>query len=55
MSTPSSGILSDLFPGVCIPEHDYGVLHSTIVESLAKRNLQPLESMTKKVQCEGKQ
>ncbi|XP_026216049.1 dynein heavy chain 6, axonemal isoform X2 [Anabas testudineus] len=43
------GILSDLFPGVCIPEHDYGVLHSTILESLIKRNLQPLPSMTKKV------
>ncbi|XP_030273772.1 dynein heavy chain 6, axonemal isoform X2 [Sparus aurata] len=43
------GILSDLFPGVCIPEHDYGVLHSTIMESLVKRNLQPLASMTKKV------
>ncbi|GAA6230347.1 dynein heavy chain 6, axonemal-like [Lates japonicus] len=43
------GILSDLFPGVCIPEHDYGVLHTTIVESLVKRNLQPLASMTKKV------
>lgn len=47
---PSSGILSDLFPGVCIPDHDYGVLHSTILESLVKRNLQPLASMTKKVQ-----
>lgn len=45
-----SGILSDLFPGVCIPEHDYGVLHSTILESLVNRNLQPLPSMTKKVQ-----
>uniref|UniRef100_A0A8D3CE91 Dynein, axonemal, heavy chain 6 n=1 Tax=Scophthalmus maximus TaxID=52904 RepID=A0A8D3CE91_SCOMX len=43
------GILSDLFPGVCIPEHDYGVLQSTILESLVKRNLQPLLSMTKKV------
>ncbi|XP_071360020.1 dynein axonemal heavy chain 6 [Trachinotus anak] len=43
------GILSDLFPGVCIPEHDYGVLYSTILESLVKRNLQPLASMTKKV------
>lgn len=43
------GILSDLFPGVCIPEHDYGVLHSTILESLVKRNLQPLDTMTKKV------
>uniref|UniRef100_A0A3Q3ICB6 AAA+ ATPase domain-containing protein n=1 Tax=Monopterus albus TaxID=43700 RepID=A0A3Q3ICB6_MONAL len=43
------GILSDLFPGVHIPEHDYGVLHSTIFESLVKRNLQPLPSMIKKV------
>ncbi|XP_036933614.1 dynein heavy chain 6, axonemal [Acanthopagrus latus] len=43
------GILSDLFPGVCIPEHDYGVLRSTITESLVKRNLQPLASMTNKV------
>lgn len=50
----SSGILSDLFPGVCIPEHDYGVLHSTIVESLVKRNLQPLDSMTKKVEYKWK-
>lgn len=46
---PSSGILSDLFPGVCIPEHDYGILYSTIMESLVKQNLQPLPSMTKKV------
>uniref|UniRef100_A0A8P4KSK9 AAA+ ATPase domain-containing protein n=1 Tax=Dicentrarchus labrax TaxID=13489 RepID=A0A8P4KSK9_DICLA len=45
----AGGILSDLFPGVCIPEHDYGVLHSTILESLVKRNLQPLATMTKKV------
>ncbi|KAM8878755.1 dynein axonemal heavy chain 6 isoform 3-T3 [Spinachia spinachia] len=43
------GILSDLFPGVSIPEHDYGVLETTILESLVKRNLQPLPSMTKKV------
>uniref|UniRef100_A0A8C3ADL9 Dynein axonemal heavy chain 6 n=1 Tax=Cyclopterus lumpus TaxID=8103 RepID=A0A8C3ADL9_CYCLU len=43
------GILSDLFPGVSIPDHDYGVLHTTILESLVKRNLQPLARMTKKV------
>ncbi|XP_068444624.1 dynein axonemal heavy chain 6 isoform X2 [Clinocottus analis] len=43
------GILSDLFPGVSIPDHDYGVLETTIVESLIKRNLQPLASMTNKV------
>lgn len=46
---PSSGILSDLFPGVTIPEHDYGVLQSTIEESLVLRNLQQLPCMTKKV------
>lgn len=46
---PHSGILSDLFPGVSIPEHDYGVLHSTIVECLVNRNLQPLDSMINKV------
>ncbi|XP_029949300.1 dynein heavy chain 6, axonemal [Salarias fasciatus] len=43
------GILSDLFPGVSIPEHDYGMLHSTVLESLIKRSLQPLPSMIKKV------
>ncbi|XP_051939159.1 dynein axonemal heavy chain 6 isoform X1 [Hippocampus zosterae] len=43
------GILSDLFPGVAIPEHDYGVLHSTIVDCIVKRNLQPLATMINKV------
>lgn len=49
VSPSFSGILSDLFPGVTIPEHDYGVLQSTIEESLVLRNLQQLPSMTKKV------
>ncbi|XP_028810647.1 dynein heavy chain 6, axonemal isoform X2 [Denticeps clupeoides] len=43
------GILSDLFPGVTIPEHDYGVLQSTIEHSLQQSSLQPIPSMTKKV------
>ncbi|XP_061882783.1 dynein axonemal heavy chain 6 [Entelurus aequoreus] len=43
------GILSDLFPGVTIPEHDYGILHSTIVDCIVKRNLQPLATMINKV------
>ncbi|KAJ8245285.1 hypothetical protein GJAV_G00269100 [Gymnothorax javanicus] len=43
------GILSDLFPGVSIPEHDYGVLQSTIEEALVKRSLQPLPGTTHKV------
>lgn len=46
---PPRGILSDLFPGVSIPEHDYGVLQSTIEEALAKRRLQVLPSTTHKV------
>ncbi|KAL7841172.1 hypothetical protein SRHO_G00248630 [Serrasalmus rhombeus] len=43
------GILSDLFPGVTIPEHDYGVLQSTIHAALCARSLQPLPSMIGKV------
>ncbi|KAJ8402442.1 hypothetical protein AAFF_G00369310 [Aldrovandia affinis] len=43
------GILSDLFPGVSIPEHDYGILQSTIEDALVNRRLQPLPSITHKV------
>ncbi|XP_053335345.1 dynein axonemal heavy chain 6-like [Clarias gariepinus] len=43
------GILSDLFPGVRIPEHDYGVLQLSIEEALCARSLQPVHSMTGKV------
>uniref|UniRef100_A0A8C9WNZ6 Dynein axonemal heavy chain 6 n=1 Tax=Scleropages formosus TaxID=113540 RepID=A0A8C9WNZ6_SCLFO len=43
------GILSDLFPGVVIPEHDYGVLQSTIVDCLVQLRLQPLPTMVNKV------
>ncbi|MCJ8749245.1 hypothetical protein PDJAM_G00174240 [Pangasius djambal] len=43
------GILSDLFPGVHIPEHDYGVLQSSIEAALRARSLQPVSSMTGKV------
>ncbi|TSN95723.1 Dynein heavy chain 6, axonemal [Bagarius yarrelli] len=44
-----SGILSDLFPGVHIPEHDYGALQVSIEEALKARSLQPVSSMTGKV------
>ena len=44
-----SGILSDLFPGVSIPDHDYGVLKTTIEWSLCERALQPLPAMINKV------
>ncbi|XP_064233933.1 dynein axonemal heavy chain 6 isoform X10 [Aotus nancymaae] len=44
-----SGIISDLFPGVQIPEHDYGILQSTIVDVMNGRNLQPEMCMVRKV------
>uniref|UniRef100_A0A8C6R3K0 Dynein, axonemal, heavy chain 6 n=1 Tax=Nannospalax galili TaxID=1026970 RepID=A0A8C6R3K0_NANGA len=44
-----SGIISDLFPGVQIPEHDYGILQSTIVDVMVGQNLQPEICMVKKV------
>ncbi|XP_069845209.1 dynein axonemal heavy chain 6 isoform X1 [Dipodomys merriami] len=44
-----SGIISDLFPGVQIPEHDYGILQSTIVDVMTEQNLQPELCMVKKV------
>ncbi|KAM5227834.1 dynein axonemal heavy chain 6 [Ctenodactylus gundi] len=44
-----SGIISDLFPGVQIPEHDYGILQSTIVDVMNAKNLQPEICMVKKV------
>ncbi|XP_070535810.1 dynein axonemal heavy chain 6-like isoform X2 [Ptychodera flava] len=42
-------ILSDLFPGVEIPEHDYGVLQEFIEEGLRTRGLQVVDSMVRKV------
>ncbi|KAG8454285.1 hypothetical protein GDO86_000797 [Hymenochirus boettgeri] len=44
-----SGIISDLFPGVLIPEHDYGNLQSTIINAMIARGLQPVHSMVNKV------
>ncbi|KAG8512932.1 Dynein heavy chain 6, axonemal [Galemys pyrenaicus] len=44
-----SGIISDLFPGVLIPEHDYGILQSTIINVMNEQNLQPEMCMVKKV------
>ncbi|KAM6202366.1 dynein axonemal heavy chain 6 [Rhynchocyon petersi] len=44
-----SGIISDLFPGVQIPEHDYGILQSTIIDVMTKQNRQPELCMVKKV------
>ncbi|XP_075463117.1 dynein axonemal heavy chain 6 isoform X2 [Ascaphus truei] len=44
-----SGIISDLFPDVLIPEHDYGTLQSTIIDAIIARGLQPVPSMVHKV------
>ncbi|KAH0628434.1 hypothetical protein JD844_009589 [Phrynosoma platyrhinos] len=43
------GIISDLFPGVVIPEHDYGVLQSTIIDIMLSKGLQPEDTMVHKV------
>uniref|UniRef100_A0A8D0TJA1 AAA+ ATPase domain-containing protein n=1 Tax=Sus scrofa TaxID=9823 RepID=A0A8D0TJA1_PIG len=45
----AEGIISDLFPGVQIPEHDYGILQSTIIDVMNGQNLQPETCMVKKV------
>uniref|UniRef100_A0A670K2Q2 Dynein axonemal heavy chain 6 n=1 Tax=Podarcis muralis TaxID=64176 RepID=A0A670K2Q2_PODMU len=44
-----SGIISDLFPGVIIPEHDYGTLQSTIIEVMLSKGLQAEDTMVHKV------
>ncbi|CAK8691447.1 unnamed protein product [Clavelina lepadiformis] len=42
-------ILSDLFPGVEIPEHDYGIFEKTIKTCMKEADLQPIASSVKKV------
>ena len=39
------GILSDLFPGITLPEHDYGMLQSGIIEAMENRGLQVMLAM----------
>ena len=34
------GILSDLFPGIELPEHDYGILQSAIEDAARDKGLQ---------------
>nr|XP_054751474.1 dynein axonemal heavy chain 6-like isoform X1 [Lytechinus pictus]XP_054751475.1 dynein axonemal heavy chain 6-like isoform X1 [Lytechinus pictus] len=43
------GILSDLFPGCVLPEHDYGILEKTIIDSLLAKGLQPEPCVVSKV------
>ena len=47
-----SAILQDLFPGLEIPEHDYGVFKTTVVNSIVKRKLQPKDCVILKVSHE---
>ncbi|XP_065911794.1 dynein axonemal heavy chain 6-like [Dysidea avara] len=48
-ATLFKGILSDLFPGIALPEHDYGKLQSGIIEAMEKRGLQPVATLVSKV------
>mgnify|MGYP005983426881 CR=1 FL=1 len=43
------GILSDLFPGVELPEQDYGLFQDAIVHSMVRKKLQPETCMIRKV------
>lgn len=42
-------ILQDLFPGIEIPEHDYGIFRTTIIDSIKDKGLQAEECVIKKV------
>lgn len=42
-------IIQDLFPGVVLPEHDYGEFMKTIIARQESKGLQPDESQVKKV------
>ncbi|XP_072114311.1 dynein axonemal heavy chain 6 isoform X1 [Mobula birostris] len=44
-----AGILSDLFPGVVIPDHDYGSFQQTTVDVMLNRGLQAVPAMIVKV------
>ncbi len=44
-----NAILSDLFPGVRLPEHDYGQLQAHIQKAMVEKHLEVTSSQTKKV------
>ena len=43
------GIISDLFPGVVLPEPDYDVFLQALKDNLKKRNLQPVPWYIEKI------
>ena len=43
------GILQDLFPGIDLPEHDYGDLQAFIEDGARNKNLQVVPSQISKV------
>ena len=45
----SQAILQDLFPGVDIPEHNYGILQETIEEVTREKGLQVVPAQTSKI------
>ena len=49
LSPSPQGILQDLFPGIELPEHDYGILQSSIENAALSRDLQVVPTQVKKV------
>ena len=45
----TQAILQDLFPGVEIPEHDYGRLQEEIISVIENKNLVVLQKQVKKI------
>jgi len=43
------GIISDLFPGVDLPQPDYGVFLAALKACIAKRHLQPVPWFIEKI------
>jgi len=43
------GIISDLFPGVLLPQPDYGVFLDALKTCIAKRRLQPVPWFIEKI------